>query len=160
MHHRVYAPSFPLTLFRIFFLKINWRDFIILWISWINCGVIMYLYRPRGAWSASNRHGFDLKSILLVRGFIENTCSGDGAFDQFFSAERLTGSGYIVTSFLNPQRHPELTISQQHVPGKDRAFFPKLPAQQKFAWKKDILRKMASLPVVFCLFVFFEFVYS
>ena len=41
MHHRVYAPSFPLTLFQIFFLKINWRDFIILWISWVNCGVII-----------------------------------------------------------------------------------------------------------------------
>ena len=74
-----------------------------------------------------------LKPILLVRGFIENTCSGDGAFDQLFSAKRLRGSSYIATSLLNPLRHPELTISQQHVPSKDIAIFPNLPAQEEFA---------------------------
>ena len=131
-------PEFPTHAVLDFFNKINWRDFIILCISWINCGVIMYLYKPRGAGSAGNRRGFYLKSILLVRGFIENTCSGDGEFDQFFSAERLRESSYIATSFLNPLRHPELTFSQQHVhvPSKDIAFFPNLPAQQKFAWRK------------------------
>ena len=48
----------------------------------------MYLYKPRGVGSAGNRHGFDLKSILLVKGFIENTCSENGAFDQFFFRQR------------------------------------------------------------------------
>ena len=93
----------------------------------------MYLYKPRGAGSVGNRRGFDVKSISLVTGFIENTCLGDGAFEQFLSAERLRGSSDIATSFLNPLRHPELTISQLHVPFKDIAFFPNLPAQQKFA---------------------------
>ena len=114
----------------------------------------MYLYKPRRAWSTRNRHGFDLKSILLVRGFIENTCSGDGAFDQFFSAERLTGSGFIVTSFLNPLRHPELTISQQHVPGKDRAFFSKAPGPAKICLKKRYFEENGFSVSCF-LFVYF-----
>ena len=89
----------------------------------------MHPYKRCGTGSAGNRRRFDLKPILLVRGFIENTCSGDGAFDQFFSAKRLRGSSYIETSFLNPLRHSEMTISQQHVPFKDIAIFPNLPAQ-------------------------------
>ena len=94
----------------------------------------MYLYKPRRAGSAGNRRGFDVKSILLVRGFIENTCRGTGHWISFFSAERLKGgSSYIATNTLNPLRHPELTISQQPVPSEDIAFFPNLPAQQKFA---------------------------
>ena len=38
----------------------------------------------------------------------------------------------------NPLRHPELSISQQHIPSKDIVFFP-TPNQQTFAWRTDIL---------------------
>jgi len=113
----------------------------------------MYLYKPRGAWSARSRHGFDLKSILLVRGFIENTCSGDGTFDQFFSAERLRGSSFIVTSFLNPLRHPELTISQQHVPAKDRAFFIQSSRPSKSLPEKKIFWGKWLLSLIFFFFL-------